>query len=245
MDTDDFLISFIIKKLKSQGIEIYQNSFPEKFESGELLITGGKKLKCDLLVNCNSRKAKIPESEINIELTERGFVKTSANFETNLKNVFAIGDVTGKSFVAHVASAQGIHVINHIKGIKEDFSKRIYPINMYTVPEVAQIGMTEAELKTEGVDYKVTEFPLSANGKAMIEGNTEGFIRMLSDKKYGQVLGVQIVAANATDMIAEAAAFMEIEGTVYDVAQTIHAHPTVSEIYMEAGFDAFEHAIHK
>jgi dihydrolipoamide dehydrogenase len=79
----------------------------------------------------------------------------------------------------------------------------------------------------------------------MIEGNTEGYIRMLSDKKYGQVLGVQIVAANATDMIAEASAFMSIEGTVYDVAQTIHAHPTVSEIFMEAGFDAVDKAIHK
>ena len=78
----------------------------------------------------------------------------------------------------------------------------------------------------------------------MIEGNTEGFIRMISDKKYGQVLGIQIVAANATDMIAEAGAFMNVEATVYDVAKTIHAHPTVSEIYMEAGFEAFDKAIH-
>jgi len=116
---------------------------------------------------------------------------------------------------------------------------------MYTVPEIAQIGMTEQEIKDGSIDYKVSEFPLSANGKAMIEGNTEGYIRMLSDKKYGQVLGVQIVAANATDMIAEASAFMSIEGTVYDVAQTIHAHPTVSEIFMEAGFDAVDKAIHK
>ena len=245
METDEFIVSFILKKLKSQEIEIYQNAYPEKFKNGELLISGEKKIKCDLLVNCNSRKAIIPESEIPIELTKRGFVSTSDKFETNLKNIYAIGDVTGKSFVAHVASAQGIHVINHIKGIIADFGKRIYPINMYTVPEIAQIGMTESEIKEKGIDYKISEFPLSANGKAMIEGNTEGFIRMLSDKKYGQVLGVQIVAENATDMIAEAAAFMEIEGTVYDVAQTIHAHPTVSEIYMEAGFDAFDKAIHK
>jgi dihydrolipoamide dehydrogenase len=245
MDTDEFLISYIVKKLKSQGIEIYQDALVGKFENGELSITGDKKIKCDLLVNCNSRKAIIPESETDIVLTERGFVQTSDDFETNLKGVYAIGDITGKSFVAHVASAHGVHVINTIKGIKSDFSKRIYPINMYTVPEVAQIGKTEAEIKAEAIEYKITEFPLSANGKAMIEGNTEGFIRMLSDKKYGQVLGVQIVATNATDMIAEAAAFMEIEGTVYDVAQIIHAHPTVSEVYMEAGFDAFEHAIHK
>ena len=241
---DDHLISFVTKKLKSENIELILNAFPDKFENDELTI-GDKKIKCELLVNCNSRKAIIPESETPLELTESGFIKTNDNFKTNLNGVYAIGDVSGKSFVAHVASAQGIHVINTIKGIKANFNTRVYPINMYTVPEIAQIGMTEKNLNEEGIEIKISEFPLSANGKAMIEGSTEGFIRILSDKKYGQVLGVQIVAANATDMIAEAGAFMEIEGTVYDVAQTIHAHPTVSEIFMEAGFDAVDKAIHK
>ena len=116
---------------------------------------------------------------------------------------------------------------------------------MYTTPEIAQIGLTEQQIKNEGYDYKISEFPLSANGKALIENNTEGFIRLLSDKKYGQVLGVQIVAENATDMIAEAGAYLKVEATVYDVANTIHAHPTVSEIFFEAGFDAVDKAIHK
>lgn len=241
---DKHLITYITKKLKSENIDLILNAYPEKYENGEIFI-GGNKVKCDLLVNCNSRKAIFPESEVPLELTERGFLKTNDNFETNLKGVYAIGDVSGKSFVAHVASAQGIHVVNFIKGIKAHFDGATYPINMYTVPEIAQIGKTEQALIEEGSDYKISEFPLSANGKAMIEGNTEGFIRMLSDKKYGTVLGVQIVAANATDMIAEASAFMSVEGTVYDVANTIHAHPTVSEIFAEAGFDAFDKAIHK
>jgi dihydrolipoamide dehydrogenase len=241
---DDFLLSYINKKLKSENIELLLNVVPEKFENGELFV-GDKKIKCDLLVNCNSRAAIIPESEIPLELTNRGFIKTSDDFETNLKGVYAIGDVSGKSFVAHVASAQGIHVVNTIKGIKSKFNTRSYPINMYTSPEIAQIGLTEKQLKDEGIEIKISDFPLSANGKAMIEGNTDGFVRILSDKKYGQVLGVQIVAANATDMIAEAGAYMAIEGTVYDVAQTIHAHPTVSEIFMEAGFDAVDKAINK
>jgi len=241
---DEYLISFITKKLKSENIDLILKAYPEKFENGELLI-GENKISCDLLVNCNSRKAIIPESEIPLELTERGFIKTSDNFETSIKGVYAIGDVSGKSFVAHVASAQGIHVINTIKGIKSHFDSTSYPINMYTVPEIAQIGMTEQAIIDEGYDLKISEFPLSANGKAMIEGNTEGFIRLLSDKKYGQVLGVQIVAANATDMIAEAGAIMNVEATVYDVAKTIHAHPTVSEIFMEVGLEAFDKAIHK
>jgi len=240
---DDYLISTIVKKLKSDDIDLILNVYPEKYENGELLV-GGFKIKCDMLLNINSRKAIIPESDVPLELTERGFIKTSDQFETSIKGVYAIGDVAGKSFVAHVASAQGIYIINTIKGIKSNFDSTTYPINMYTVPEIAQIGMTEQYIKEVGIDYKISEFPLSANGKAMIEGNTEGFIRMISDKKYGQILGIQIVAANATDMIAEAGAFMNVEATVYDVAKTIHAHPTVSEIYMEAGFEAFDHAIH-
>lgn len=241
---DEFLIAYITKKLKSENIDLILTAFPEKYEHGELVV-GGEKIKCDLLVNCNSRKAIIPESETPLHLTERGFIKTTDNFETNLKGVYAIGDVSGKSFVAHLASAQGIFVINNIKGIKSKFDGELYPINMYTNPEISQIGMSEKSIKEEGIDYKVNEFPLSANGKALIEGNTEGFIRMLSDKKFGQVLGVQIVAANATDMISEAAAIMTMDGTIYDVAQIIHAHPTVSEIFMEVGFYAIDKAIHK
>ncbi len=241
---DDFLISYITKKLSTDGIELITAAYPEQYDNGDLIVDGNR-VKCDLLVNCNSRKAIIPESDIALHLTDRGFIKTSDNFETNIKGVYAIGDVSGKSFVAHLASAQGIFVVNNIMGIKSAFDNQLYPINMYTLPEISQIGMTEAEVKAEGVDYKISEFPLSINGKALIEGNSDGMIRLLSDKKHGQVLGVQIVGANATDMIGEASAIMSMGGTIYDVAQIIHAHPTVSEIFMEAGFDAVDKAIHK
>ena len=244
MGLDNYLVSYITEKLKSEEIDLVLNAFPDKYENGNLYI-GKTKIECDLIVNCNSRKPIIPECEIPLELTEWGFIKTSTSFETNIKGIFAIGDVSGKSFLAHLASAQGIHVINYLKGIKVNFDSTIFPINMYTFPEISQIGMTEQHIKEIGIEYKVTEFPLSSNGKAMIEGNTEGFLRMLSDKKYGQVLGVQIVAANATDMIAEANAFMTVEGSIYDIAKTIHAHPTLSEIFMEAGFEAIDKAIHK
>lgn len=241
---DKFLVEHITKKIVSDKIELITNAYPEKYAGGELVFSS-KKVKCDLVVNCNSRKAIIPESETPLQLTERGFIKTDDNFQTNVDGVYAIGDAGGKSFLAHMASAQGIHVVNGIKGIKAHFDYSTYPINMYTTPEIAQIGLTEQQIKNEGYDYKISEFPLSANGKALIENNTEGFIRLLSDKKYGQVLGVQIVAENATDMIAEAGAYLKVEATIYDVANTIHAHPTVSEIFFEAGFDAVDKAIHK
>ena len=241
---DKFLIDYITKNVTSNGIELISEGYPSKYSNGKLTV-GDKKIECDLLVNCSSRKAIIPESETPFELTERGFIKTDKDFKTNIVGVYVIGDAAGKSFVAHMASAQGIHVVNAIKGVKANFDYSTYPINMYTSPEISQIGMTEEMIREEGYEYKVNEFPLSANAKAMIEGNTEGFIRMLSEKKYGQVLGVQIVGKHATDMIAEAGAYLRMEGSIYDVANTIHAHPTVSEIYFEVGFDAFDKAIHK
>ena len=191
------------------------------------------------------RRAVLIKSEIAIKLNENGFIDTDDNFETNVKGIYAVGDVNGKSYLAHIASAQGLSVVNSIKGIKTDFNFDNFPINIYTSPEMSQIGKTEQALKEEGIDYKISQFPLSANGKAQTEGQSEGLIRLLSDNKYGQVLGVQIIADHATDMIAEAAAYMQIEGTVYDVASTMHAHPTVSEIFMEAGFEAIDKAIHQ
>ena len=241
---DQFLIDYITKNIASNGIDLITDSFPSKYSEGKVTV-GDKKIKCDLLLNCNSRKAVIPESETPLELTDRGFIKTDKDFKTNISGVYVIGDASGKSFVAHMASAQGIHIVNKIKGVKSNFDYSSYPINMYTSPEVSQIGLTEQMIKEEGYEYKINEFPLSANAKALIEGSSEGFIRMLSDKKYGQVLGVQIVAKHATDMIAEAGAYLRMEGSIYDVANTIHAHPTVSEIYFEVGFDAFDKAIHK
>ncbi|MEI6764404.1 MAG: dihydrolipoyl dehydrogenase [Bacteroidota bacterium] len=241
---DAFLNDFITKRMKKSGINIITEDNIGEFKNGELIV-GNEKIVAELVLNASMRKAVIPAADFDIPLTEDGYIKTNENLETGIKELYAIGDVNGLSYLAHVASAQGIWLINHIKGIKDRFDLKSWPQNFYTVPEMAQIGLTEQQLNDEGIDYKLNEFPLSANGKALIEGNTEGMVRLLSDKKYGQVLGVQIIAAHATDMIAEAAAYMQIEGTVYDIAQTIHAHPTVSEIFMEAGFDAVDKAIHK
>jgi dihydrolipoamide dehydrogenase len=242
--TDKFLLDFISRKLKSDGIEVIYNADIKGYEKGDLILSD-RKLKTDLILNCSWRAAIIPSSKEKIDLTETGYIKVDDRFETNVKGIYAVGDVNGLSYLAHIASAQGLWVINYIKGISNIINLKNFPINIYTNPEMAQIGSTVDELEETGIEYKISEFPLSSNGKALTEGHAEGSIRLLSDLKYGQVLGVQIIAENATDMIAEASAFMQMEGTIYDVAQTVHAHPTVSEIFMEAGFDAVELAIHK
>ena len=241
---DDSLQSYILKKLIDDGVNVITSGIIEKAEDNKIYVND-KIINCDNIINCSFRKAILPKTELKLELTELGFIKANDNFETNVESVFAIGDVNGKSYLAHLASAEGLWVINKIKGIHADFKLSNYPLNLYTVPEIAQIGMTEQQIADAGIEYKISELPFSSNGKALIEGNTEGFMRLLSDKKLGQVLGVQIVASNATDMIAEASAFIQVEGTIYDVAQTIHAHPTISEIFTETGFDAMNKAMNE
>jgi len=226
---DQYLNDFILRKLKGQGIKIQKN-LPSKDVP---------------ILNASIRKAILPAIQPDIDLTDDGFVQTNLNLQTSVPNIYAIGDVNGRSYLAHVGSAQGVFAVNHIKGIEKRMDIRSYPLNIYTVPEMAQIGFTEQELQEEGVEYKVSEMPLSINGKALTEGDTEGVVRILSEKKLGEVMGVQIIGPNATDMIAEAAAFIEMEATIYDVARTVHAHPTVSEVFMETGMEALDKAIHK
>ena len=230
-ELDDYLNEFLKRKLKKDKIVVIS----EKSQIPEGAI----------MINSRLRKAVLPKSVPEIKLDENGFIQTDRNFKTNIDSIFAIGDVTGLSAFAHPGSAQGLHVINSMKGIVTVVNLKQYPINIYSSPEIAQIGMTEKDLQAEGYKYKISSFPLSANAKALINGDTEGEVRILSEEAYGEVMGVQIISENATDMISEASAYMSMEGTIYDVAATIHAHPTVSEIFMEAGFEAVDKAIHK
>ncbi|NLA25194.1 MAG: NAD(P)/FAD-dependent oxidoreductase [Bacteroidales bacterium] len=216
---DEYINNYLISKLKSEGIIFAkENKIPKGLTH----------------LNANMRKAVVPENNLKIALDESGFVAVNEFLQTNIKNIYAVGDVNGKSYLAHAASAQALFAVNHIAGIKGKIRHDRYPMNIYTYPEIAQIGKTEQELKQEGIEYKISSFSFSSNAKALIKGENEGEIRILSESKYGEVLGVQIISENATDMIAEAAAYIEMEATIYDVAKTIHAHPTISEVFVEA-----------
>lgn len=241
--SDAYTRQYAEKMLKKYGVEIIFDENQKAIFGNKKIEIEGKSIDYELLVNLSTRKGTIPKTKVEIEV-EDGFIKTDELFRTSVKSIYAIGDVNGKSRFAHIASAQGLFVVNTICGVEASFELKKYPLNMYTYPEFSQIGLTEDDLKQQQIDYKVSDFSLTANGKAMAEGNNDGFIRILSDTKYGEVLGVQIVAANATDLIGEAAAFMELEATVYDIAKLIHAHPTISEAFMEAGLDAFDESIH-
>lgn len=175
--------------------------------------------------------------------SERGCIVTDEYMETNIKGVYAIGDITGKYMLAHVASAEGILAVESIMGEKNHINYRKIPSCIYSFPEVGVVGLTEEDAINLGYDVKTSIFPLSANGKALAEGDQTGFVKIVFESS-GEVLGVHIVASHATDMIAEAVVALELNATVEDLARVVHPHPTLSEIVMEAAHGAVDHAIH-
>jgi dihydrolipoamide dehydrogenase len=180
---------------------------------------------------------------LNLE-TDRNGVVTNNRLETNVPGVYAIGDMNGKMMLAHVASAEGLVAVENIIGKDEEINYERVPSGIYGFPEIAYVGLTEEEAKERGLDYKVSIFPLSANGKALAEGDADGFIKIIADKEYGELIGMHILGPHATDMIAEAVTTMELEGTVYELSKAIHPHPTLSEIVMEAAHGVIDKPIH-
>ncbi|MDD3236002.1 MAG: FAD-dependent oxidoreductase [Candidatus Cloacimonetes bacterium] len=230
---DGYLDTYIMRKLKKDKIPIYPQNEVRLDKAG--LHHGDSIIEYDAVINCSLREAVFIDSDIPID-HEDAYIKTNARYQTNIPNIFAAGDVNGISYMAHAASAQGNSIVDFINGVENDTFPP-YPINIYSEPEIAQLGLTEQELKTQKIEYQIKEMSLNANGKALAEGASEGFIRLLFETKYRQVLGVQIVAVNATDLISEAGVLMELEGTVFDLARTVHAHPTVAEVFMDVAKD--------
>ena len=178
--------------------------------------------------------------------TANGAIKINEFNQTNIQNIYAIGDVSGPPWLAHLASAQGHVAADHAAGHETkpvDYSN--IPGCTYCQPQVGSLGMTEAQAKEEGHDVKVGKFSFQASGKAMAVGNTTGFVKLIFDGKYGDLLGAHIVGSEATELIAELGIAKALETTWEDIAMTVHAHPTLSEAVMEAAMDAFGSAIHQ
>ncbi|QBQ07753.1 pyruvate dehydrogenase E3 component [Spiroplasma gladiatoris] len=178
---------------------------------------------------------------IGLEKNERNHIITNEYCETNIDGVYAIGDVTGKMMLAHVASYQGLIAANRIarrlnnneaEDLIMDYNR--VPSCIYTHPEVAMIGKTEDQLKKEGVEYKAFKFPFAAIGKALADGNTTGFVKLICEPKYKQIIGAHIISNTATDMISEITTLIQAEGTISELAKAIHPHPTLSEAVWEA-----------
>ena len=188
---------------------------------------------------------KLGLENTKVVVNPRGTIKVNEYCETDEPNVYAIGDVIDTAWLAHLASKEGCLVVEKIAGKPvEAINQRLVPNCTYCDPEVASVGLTEAKAKEMGFDVKVGKFPFSASGKARIIGETDGFIKIVSEKKYDEVLGVHIIGAHATELLAEACVAMSLEATAASIANTIHAHPTVSESMMEAAEGVHDLTIH-
>ena len=176
--------------------------------------------------------------------TENGKIVVNERMETNIPGIYAVGDVASRYLLAHVASAEGVVAAQNCMGENAEMDYGTVPSCVFTIPEIAKVGMTEDEAKTEGYEFKVGRFPYAASGKALGMRETDGFVKVISDEEYGDILGVHILGAHASDLIHEAAVAIRLGASVADLAHTIHAHPTLGEIVMESAEAAYGQAIH-
>ncbi len=224
------------KKTKT-GFEITAtiNGKDEIFNADKILVTVGRKP--------NGDQSNLKAAGINID--DRGFVEVDAQRRTNISHIFAIGDICGQPMLAHKASYEGVMVAEILSGANRVYDTKTVPAVVFTDPEIAAAGMTEAEAKAKGyTDLLISKFPFAANGRAVSMSETDGFVKMIADKKTHVVLGIHIVGPEASNLISEAALAIEMGARLEDIALTIHPHPTLGETMMEAAEATLGHAIH-
>jgi len=241
--------------MKKKGIAVKTGTSVESVDTkgkGCVVLAKAKdgsteKIECDIVLSAvgvatNLDGIGLEESGIK---TEKGIVLTDEFYRTNVEGVYAIGDIVKGPALAHVASAEGIVCVEKIAGHHpEPINYDNIPSCTYCVPEVASVGLTEAEAKQKGYEIKVGKFPFSASGKASAAGAKEGFVKVIYDAKYGEWLGTHMVGQNVTEMIAEVVVARKLETTGHEIIKSIHPHPTMSEAIMEATAAAFGEVIH-
>ncbi|MEG0378517.1 MAG: FAD-dependent oxidoreductase, partial [Eubacterium sp.] len=176
---------------------------------------------------------------------DRGWIDVNDYLETSVKDVYAIGDVTAKSHLAHGASAMALRVVeNMFLDRRRKMNYQLIPSCVYTLPEVASVGLREETARAAYSDVKVGNFPMSASGRAMIRDESQGFVKVITEEKYGEILGIHVAGPGATELITQAETIMALEGTIEDMCRIIYPHPTISEALFEAAMDTFGTAIH-
>ena len=176
--------------------------------------------------------------------TDRGYLVVDDNYQTSAPGIYAAGDIIGPPWLAHVATFEAVNAVNGMFGAAKPKRVKNFPGCTYCLPQVASTGLTERAVKEKGIPYKVGKFPFTAVGKAVAAGEAEGFVKVISQEKTGEILGVHIVGPDATELIAEYCLAMEMEGTIDEIHHTIHAHPTLSEALGEAAAATHGQAIH-
>ena len=252
---DEEISRELAASFKRQGIAVYPDTRVERVTRGDggvevLARSSGDKtetFRAEKILMAVGRKPLI--EKIGLEAlgvaTDRGYVKVDRFMQTNVPGVYAIGDILPTQALAHLASAEGIVAVEHMAGKQPPaINYDQVPGCTYCTPEIGSVGLTEAKARERGYDVAVGKFPFSANGKARIVGQASGFVKIVAEKKYDEVLGVHIVGPAATELIAEACTAIKLEATSEELVRTIHAHPTLSETFAEAAHAVAGHAIH-
>ena len=249
---DEAISSEMLKLLKKRGIKIYTNVL---FDANNILtkeqvmvpLENGETILAEALLLSIGRQANVENVGIentDIEL-ERGFIKVNDNLQTKESHIYAIGDVIGGMQLAHVASHEGIHAVEHIA------RETTFPIHytniargVYSSPEIASVGLTETQAKNQGYKIKTATFPFKAIGKALVYGDSEGFVKIIADETSNDVIGVHIIGPHATDLISEAALGLFLNASPSEFGQMIHLHPSLSEVIGETALAIEGKAIH-
>ena len=251
---DEEVSKALEKSYKKSGITIMTSSEVTKVDTkgAGCKVTvktakGEEVLECDVVLSAAgvvSNLENIGLEEVGI-LVDKGKIQVNEYYQTNMPGYYAIGDVVPGPALAHVASAEGIICVEKIAGHHpEALDYGNIPGCTYCSPEVASVGMTEAKAKAAGYEVRIGKFPFSASGKASASGAKEGFVKLVFDKKYGELLGAHLIGANVTEMIAEIVAIRKLETTGQELIKTVHPHPTMSEAIMEAAAAAYDEVIH-
>ena len=238
----------LTKVLKKQGFNFYTDSkVKEVNRVGDKVLVKADNSKGEIALEgdyCLVATGRKPYTEgLNLEkagvkLNERGQIEVNEHLQTNISNIYAIGDVIRGAMLAHKAEEEGVYVAEFLNGEKPHINYNLIPGAVYTTPEVASVGKTEEQLKAEGKNYKVGQFPMRALGRARASNEIDGFVKVLADATTDEILGVHILGARASDLIAQSVVAMEYRASAEDIARICHAHPTYSEAIKEACLDA-------
>jgi dihydrolipoamide dehydrogenase len=250
---EDGEVSKVINKVFEQrGIDIFTDTVIEKVEkSGKSFIctsSGGERITADsVLISVGRRpnSSGIGIEKIGLELDQKGYIKTDLNMRTNIGGIYAVGDVIGGLQLAHVAAEEGKVAAENIAGKDKKMDYSIVPLAVFTYPEIGTVGLNEAQARREGIEVCKGIFPFRSSGKAYITGETEGFIKIVTNSGTGEILGAQMIGPRASDLVHEIAVAMRGEMLVDDLVSTIHSHPTFSEAVLEAAEDCSGVATHK
>ena len=238
--------------LTSKGVEIHVNAKVTEIKEGPVVVydENGKigEAAGDMVIVAIGRRPVTKDIGLEaagVKVSDKGFVEVNDMLQTSVPNIYAIGDITGKVQLAHVASAQGCVAAANCAGGNKTMEYNIVPSVIYSNPEVAAVGLTAAEAKEKGLNVNTGFFSTAGNGRSVILSSTNGFVKLVTEAATGEILGATIVAPHASDMIAEIAVAMKSEATIEEVADTVHPHPSVSEIIMEAAHDIEKLCVHK